>query len=170
MRTRNGGQRFTTPSLPPPPLPGFVTVEPAKPAPGGGAKSAAPGHAPKGTSTLFCRNLPYDADEDAVRGAFCKFGAVTSVRLPRRSDTGATKGFGYVQYEHAFAAEAAVAAAAAGKLLVGARAASVDWDTGAPKASFKAADGRAFVKTEEAAGAGKAKKPRAAPPRAGPRL
>jgi nucleolin len=142
----------------------YVSVAAAKPAAGAGGGAprgtAPPGRAPKGVATLFARNLPYDADEDSVRGAFAKFGAVASVRLPRRSDTGATKGFGYVQFEHAFAAEAAVAAAAGGRLLVGERAAAVDWDTGAPKASFKAPDGRAFAKTDEAAVV-KTKRPRA---------
>jgi nucleolin len=128
----------------------YITVERAKPE-GAARVGAAPGRAPKGVSTLFVRNLPYDADEDAVRAAFAKFGAVASVRLPRRSDTQATKGFGYVQFEHAFSAEAAVGAAAKGSLKVGARPAQVDYDTGAPKASFRGPDGRAFTKSNESA-------------------
>lgn len=128
----------------------YITVERAK-AEGAARVGAAPGRAPKGVSTLFVRNLPYDADEDTVRADFAKFGAITSVRLPRRSDTQATKGFGYVQFEHAFSAESAVGAAAKGSLKVGERPAQVDYDTGAPKASFRGADGRAFTKSNESA-------------------
>ncbi len=126
----------------------FVSVAPAKPA--SGRPGAVPGRAPKGASTLFVRNLPYDADEDAVRRIFVKFGAIASVRIPRRSDTGASKGFGYVQFEHAFSGEAAVLAASERKLTAGERVLSVDWDTAAPKASFRAPDGRHFAKTDEA--------------------
>ena len=147
----------------------FLTIEPAKPA-GSARPGAAVGRAPKGSTTLFARNLPYDADEDSVRAGFAKFGAIASVRIPRRSDTGAPKGFGYVQFEHAFSAEAAVKAAAERTLTIGGRALTVDWDTAAPKASFKGADGRAFAKTEEAShvkaptGAGvPIKKPRRGP-------
>lgn len=129
----------------------FLTIEPAKPAGAGARPGAAVGRAPKGSTTLFARNLPYDADEDSVRAAFVKYGAIVSVRIPRRSDTGAPKGFGYVQFEHAFSGEAAVKAAVEKTLTIGGRALTVDWDTAAPKASFKGPDGRAFTKTDEAA-------------------
>jgi nucleolin len=118
----------------------FVTVEAAKPE----QAARAPTRQPSGCSTLFVRNLPYEADEGVVQAAFEKFGKVASVRIPRRTDTRASKGFGYVQFETPQAAQAAVTFASApdSRLLVAERPVKLDYDTGAPKASFRAPDGR----------------------------
>ena len=126
---------------------------------------------PAGCASLFVKGLPYDCDEAAVRAAFARFGAVASVRLARWGHTTNAKGFGYVTFARPDAADAAMAAyrsgmraaaaaggaraaaagAAAPVLTVGGRPVHLDWETGAPRASFKTGDGRAFAKTEEAA-------------------
>jgi len=100
---------------------------------------------------LYIRNLPYAADEDAIKRVFQRFGNVVSVRIARRSDTQVSKGFAYVEFEARAGAEGAVAAAAAvGGLQVGGRGVVLDYDTSAgPRAGFKTADGRAFSKVAE---------------------
>jgi nucleolin len=131
----------------------FVNVEPAKP-PGGGAAERAGSRAvttrPKGCTTLFVKGLPYDMDENGVKEEMGKFGAILSVRIARWNNTTNSKGFGYVQYEHGFAAEAAMKAfRSGGGVSVGGRSVSLDWDAGAPKASFRLADKQFFAKTDE---------------------
>ncbi|KAI7891113.1 uncharacterized protein EV154DRAFT_394763, partial [Mucor mucedo] len=61
------------------------------------------------TDTVFMANLAHGLDEDAIRQAFEKFGTIVGdVRLPVNRDTGKIRGIGYVQYENADQAEAAV--------------------------------------------------------------
>ncbi|KAA0150052.1 hypothetical protein FNF27_07851 [Cafeteria roenbergensis] len=103
---------------------------------------------PSNCSTLFVRNLPYSADEDAIRLAFMRFGKVASIRLPRWGNTNNSKGIAYVQFLKGESASAAVAAATTEPMVMEGRALGLDYDTGAPKASFKGADGRAWAKTE----------------------
>jgi nucleolin len=132
----------------------FVTVKAANPL--GGSRAPPPRQAPQGCRTLHVHNLPYDADEAAIEKVFQRHGNVASVRIARRYDTHASKGFAYVEFEGKAGAEAAVAASLApGGLLVGGRAARLDYDTGAgPRASFKTADGRALGKGGDSAGGG----------------
>jgi RNA recognition motif-containing protein len=105
---------------------------------------------PSGCTTLFVKGLPYDMDEEGVKGAFAKFGVVVSVRLVRWNHTGQHKGFGYVQFEHGYAAEAAakVFCSTTG-LSIGGRKVMLDWDTKAPKASFRTGDHQYYAKTDE---------------------
>jgi RNA recognition motif-containing protein len=147
----------------------YIKVAIAKPA-GAGADSLmafSERPRPKGCATVFIKGIPYDSNEEAVKAAFGKFGTVTSVRLARWNHTERLKGFGYVSYEHGFSAEAAVKAyreglargsgkaAGAGKaaeaLMLGGRMVHLDYETGAPKQSFKTGEGKQFFKTEEAA-------------------
>jgi nucleolin len=138
----------------------FITLSAAKPAGFSGGLSAkgAPGAAPKrpaGCSTLFVKNLPYEMTEDQLKAGFSRFGTVASARLARWNHTQRLKGFGYVQFEHGFSAEAAMKAFAEGlrdkrPLRVMERVVDLDYDTGAPKSSFRAEDGRYFGHTEEA--------------------
>lgn len=51
------------------------------------------------TKTIYVGNLPYRANEAAVRTLFESFGTVTSVRLMRDRNTGKRKGFGFVEIE-----------------------------------------------------------------------
>ena len=109
----------------------------------GGAKDV-----PATCTTLFVKNLPYDIDEDTVQEAFAAFGAVKSVRLARWNHTGRLKGFGYVQFDAHDALKQCLASKA--PLMVADRAVEVDADLsgGRPKASFKDAQGRQWIKTE----------------------
>ena len=50
------------------------------------------------SDTIFVANLPFDVSEDAVGEEFGKHGNVLGVRLPTDMNTGAPKGFGYVQF------------------------------------------------------------------------
>lgn len=114
---------------------------------------------PKGCSTLFVKGLPYETDEEQVKASFSRFGQVVSVRLVRWQQTGRLKGVGYVQFETGLSCEAAMKAyrdamvakgAARGGVSVGTRTVVLDYDTGAPKQSFKTSTGQSFFKTEEA--------------------
>lgn len=49
------------------------------------------------TKTLYVGNLPYRANEAAVRELFEQYGTVVSVRLMRDRNTGKRKGFGFVE-------------------------------------------------------------------------
>ncbi|OON18520.1 hypothetical protein X801_05624, partial [Opisthorchis viverrini] len=48
--------------------------------------------------SVFLGNLPFDVQEEEVRTAMSKFGPIANVRLIRDKETGAVKGFGFVQY------------------------------------------------------------------------
>ena len=144
----------------------FITVK--LPNPLGGGRAPLPLVAPAGCKTLHVHNLPYAADEGAIKAVFQRFGNVASVRIARRSDTQASKGFAYVEFEGKAGGEAAVAASQApGGLLVGGRPVRLDYDTSAgPRASFKTVDGRAYSKVAGAeagsgggGGAGRAGRP-----------
>ncbi|CAL8080769.1 unnamed protein product [Calicophoron daubneyi] len=47
---------------------------------------------------VFLGNLPFDVLEDEVRSAFSEFGEITNVRVIRDKQTGAVKGFGFLQF------------------------------------------------------------------------
>ncbi len=48
-------------------------------------------------STLYVGNLPYRANESAVRALFSEYGTVHSVRLMKDKHTGKRRGFGFVE-------------------------------------------------------------------------
>jgi len=48
-------------------------------------------------STLYVGNLPYRANEGAVRALFSEYGNVHSVRLMKDKHTGKRRGFGFVE-------------------------------------------------------------------------
>jgi nucleolin len=106
---------------------------------------------PEGCVTVFVKGLPYETNEAAVRACFQRFGDVASVRLPRWNHTGRLKGNGYVQFAHGFSADAAMKASLQEGLSVEGRRVQLDWETGAPRQSFKDSSGQAFYKTKEAA-------------------
>ena len=41
---------------------------------------------PLDCKSIFVKNLPYEADEDSVKGVFMRFGKISSVRIPRHMD------------------------------------------------------------------------------------
>lgn len=47
--------------------------------------------------TLYVGNLPYRANESAVRTLFAEYGVVHSVRLMKDKQTGKRRGFGFVE-------------------------------------------------------------------------
>ena len=65
-----------------------------------GSKSA-PGQpldsAPSSTATLYVGNLPYKANEDAVKDYFNDHITVQSVRLMKDRRTGKRKGYGFIE-------------------------------------------------------------------------
>lgn len=62
------------------------------------AQSVAAAQAYSGeTTTLYVGNLPYRANEDAVRELFQLYGIVINVRLMKDRQTGRRRGFGFVE-------------------------------------------------------------------------
>lgn len=49
------------------------------------------------TATLYVGNLPYRANEDAVKALFSRYGTVVNVRLMKDRQTGRRRGFGFVE-------------------------------------------------------------------------
>jgi nucleolin len=82
-----------------------------------------------------------------VREAFTFCGKIKTVRLAVWQHTQQQKGFCYVQFEKENAAEIAVKKQ--GAIQVGGRKVFVDYETGAPKASYRAPDGRQWSKAQK---------------------
>ena len=57
-------------------------------------------------SKIYVGNLPFSADEEAVRALFSQHGTVDSVALIKDRDTGQFRGFGFVEMPNADAARA----------------------------------------------------------------
>lgn len=57
-------------------------------------------------SKIYVGNLPFDADETAVRSLFEQHGAVNSVALINDRDTGRPRGFGFVEMSQSDASRA----------------------------------------------------------------
>ena len=57
-------------------------------------------------SKIYVGNLPFSADEDAVRTLFSQHGKVDSVALIKDRETGHPRGFGFVEMPSADAARA----------------------------------------------------------------
>jgi RNA recognition motif-containing protein len=57
---------------------------------------------------LFVGNLPYDATEDEIRAHFATAGNLASVFLPVDRETGRKRGFAFVEYHEAAAAQEAI--------------------------------------------------------------
>ena len=53
-------------------------------------------------------NLSYDLDEDELRQEFTAFGEVTSLTIPRDSDSGRPRGFGFVEMQTEAEAKTAI--------------------------------------------------------------
>lgn len=58
---------------------------------------------------IYIGNLPYKATEDDISDIFTKYGAIEQVALIRDRATNQPKGFGFVTFESADAAQAALA-------------------------------------------------------------
>ena len=55
---------------------------------------------------IYVGNLPFTADEAAVRALFAQYGTVESLTLIADRDTGRPRGFGFVEMSNADAARA----------------------------------------------------------------
>lgn len=93
------------------------------------------------------KNLPYDVTEEVVREAFRFCGKIATVRLAAWRHTQHQKGFCYVDFEKEGSAEVAVKKQ--GEISVGGRRVFVDYETGRPKGSFRAPDGRLWSKAQQ---------------------
>ncbi len=74
--------------------------------PGGQATTTSSSEKPLSTKTIYVGNLPYRANEAAVKELFAKYGEVSSVRLMRDRNTGKRKGFGFVEMDESGADKA----------------------------------------------------------------
>ncbi|KAK5003662.1 hypothetical protein LTR28_009889 [Elasticomyces elasticus] len=61
-------------------------------------------------SQLFIGNISFDATPDMITETFQEYGSIKGVRLPTDQETGAPKGFGYVEFETVEEATAALEA------------------------------------------------------------
>src|SRR5436309_1532630 len=57
---------------------------------------------------LFVGNLPYDASEDEIRNHFAPAGSLTSVFIPVDRESGRKRGFAFVEFNDARAAQEAI--------------------------------------------------------------
>src|SRR5262245_27996212 len=57
---------------------------------------------------LFVGNLPYDASEDEIRAHFASAGNLASVFIPVDRETGRKRGFAFVEFNDAAAAQEAI--------------------------------------------------------------
>lgn len=105
---------------------------------------------PLDCKSIFVKNLPYEADEDSVKGVFMRFGKISSVRIPRHMDTGRQKGICYVEYLNGQSVKQAVAMS--GILEMQGRKLTIDVETGKPKNSFRSSDGRLWSHVQKRSG------------------
>ncbi|KAH0163242.1 RNA-binding domain-containing protein, partial [Aureobasidium melanogenum] len=75
-----------------------------------GARANAFGDKQQGapSTTLFVGNVSFNTTTDSLTGYFSEFGSINSIRLPTDRETGAPKGFGYVEFGSVEEAKAAL--------------------------------------------------------------
>lgn len=59
---------------------------------------------------LYIGNLPFTSTEDDLRDLFSRHGTVESVNVITDRDTGRPRGFAFIEFDEASAAQAAIAA------------------------------------------------------------
>ncbi len=59
---------------------------------------------------LYIGNLPFSSTEDDLRDLFSRHGTVESVNVITDRDTGRPRGFAFIEFDEASAAQAAIAA------------------------------------------------------------
>lgn len=99
------------------------------------AESSGPKPHPPGCRTIFIKNLPYDVTEEEIRQHFMVYGPIASIRLAGWNHTQNLKGFGYVEYKREDSTEIAVKKS--GTVVIRDRPIVVDYDTAAPKGSYR---------------------------------
>ena len=55
---------------------------------------------------MYVGNLPFTANEDSVRALFAEFGAIQSLSLVNDRETGAPRGFGFIEMDNSDASRA----------------------------------------------------------------
>jgi len=78
-------------------VPMLVELKPLESAPAATATKFVTVAASGPSVTLYVGNLPYKANEDAVRDLFQQSGSVLNVRLMKDRQTGRRRGFGFVE-------------------------------------------------------------------------
>ncbi|OBP13294.1 RNA-binding protein [Rheinheimera sp. SA_1] len=78
-------------------VPLLMEYKPLPATSGSKVQKAAVATASGDTATLYVGNLPYRANEEAVRELFQQSGAVVNVRLMKDRQTGRRRGFGFVE-------------------------------------------------------------------------
>jgi len=58
---------------------------------------------------IYVGNLPYSTTQEDLQEAFAVYGAITELKLIMDRETGRSKGFAFITFEEASAAEAALA-------------------------------------------------------------
>ena len=101
---------------------------------------------PAGCRSVFLKNIPYDTSEAEVTEVFKVCGPITNVRLAVWGNTKQLKGFGYVDFKREDSAEIAVKKS--GQLTLSGRPVIIDFETGAPKKSFRKPDGKIWTKSD----------------------
>lgn len=62
-------------------------------------------------SKIYVGNLSYDATDADIETYFAQFGTITDVKMISDRETGRSKGFGFVSFDSADAAQAAIESA-----------------------------------------------------------
>lgn len=99
------------------------------------SESTGPKLHPPGCRTIFIKNLPYDVTEAEIRQHFMVYGPIANIRLAGWNHTQNLKGFGYVEYKREDSTEIAVKKS--GTVVIRDRPIVVDYDTAAPKGSYR---------------------------------
>lgn len=81
---------------------------PEKPQEGGQEPGSAPASGAPPSKRIFVGNLGFDATKESVEEHFSQCGSVKNVHVATFQDTGKCKGYAWVEFEQAAAAEAAV--------------------------------------------------------------
>lgn len=129
----------------------YLTIQPAQAPKGGGASKFAKANINHSnpSATLSVHNLSYEACEDDVRHVMAKYGDICEggVRIVRHSQTGRSKGFGYVQYADKASAQKAIKASTAREAIeIAGRTCRLDYDHGRVRGSFRTADRKLWHK------------------------
>jgi len=57
---------------------------------------------------LYVGNLPFQTDDNELRETFARYGSVASARVITDRETGRSRGFGFVEFDDAAAADEAI--------------------------------------------------------------
>lgn len=123
----------------------YLTIQKAQPPKAPTAASTTTADHTNPSATVALHNLSYEASEKEIEKVMKKYGTIADggVRIVRHSNTGRSKGFGYVQYTDVTAATKAIKSA---PLVICGRPCRMDYDHGRVKGSFRTADRKLWQK------------------------